>query len=74
MFSRKKDYKSHFEKGVALFNERRYSEMISELNEAIDANGESAEAYFYKGKALEELKNYGAALNAYTTTAKLDRV
>lgn len=68
----KKDFSLHFDKAVGLFNEKRFSEALSEVNTALDIDGTSGKAYYYKGMILDELRIYGAAESAFAYASMYD--
>ncbi len=68
----KKDFRVHFDKAVELFNEKKFSEALSEINTSLDLDHASGKAYYYKGMILDELQLYGAAESAFAYASMYD--
>ncbi len=60
------------QEGVQLLRAGRYEEALVRLDEAIEAYPNSADAYRFKGSALQNLKRFPAAVEAYSRSYSID--
>lgn len=72
MFGGKNKFDEHLQRAIALYNDKSYSDALNEINAALDTKADSAEAYFYKGLILMELKNYRGAASAFNYASSYD--
>ncbi|MCQ5376647.1 MAG: hypothetical protein NO516_01190, partial [Candidatus Methanomethylicia archaeon] len=61
------NFDERFQRAIRLYNDENYSGALNEINAALDAKADSAEAYFCKGLILQDLKNYRAPRALSTT-------
>ena len=61
------DAEKAFNAGITFFNEKKYSEAISEFDKAIQLKPTFDKAYFHRGNAKQESKDLTGAMSDYTT-------
>jgi len=69
----KNDYRPHLQRGIELFKAGGHAEAVKELDAALALNPEVAEAYYFKGLAFFEMKDYEAAESSFAYAEMYDR-
>jgi Flp pilus assembly protein TadD len=60
-----------FQKGLSIYQKQDFATALPNLEAAVQANPQSAEAYFYLGYALYKLKRFDESRLAFTQTYQL---
>lgn len=63
---------AYMEKGILLYNDKKYSDAQKSFEKALTISNTHAEAYFWTGKCLEALNKKEEALDYYKKTIGLD--
>jgi len=63
-----------YNKGLALYNLRKYDEAIKCCDEAIRINPEYADAWYFKGIALDNLGEYDEAIKCHNEAIRINNL
>ncbi|HEY9801664.1 MAG TPA: tetratricopeptide repeat protein [Leptolyngbyaceae cyanobacterium] len=66
------EYKTCFDKGVALLEEKKYREAQEFFQKSIDIQPDFIPAWVYKGISLEQLRCYEEAIDCYSQAIKIN--
>lgn len=61
------------DKGMDLYNEKKYREALLEFNKVVSLNSQHAYAHYYKGMVYDALQNYSLAIASYKKAVSLTK-
>ncbi len=70
--ARFQEYETWFDKGVALQEDKNYSEALACFQQAIDIKPDFIPAWVYKGICLEQLQRYDEAITCYNQAIQIN--
>ena len=65
-----KDSETKLTQAINFYDNKKYNEAITKLNEIINSDAKNSTAYYYRAMAYDALNNYEKAINDYKMTLK----